>query len=269
MRAICIAIALCALPLWSARADESLGASSAEGSGGFAGSATVAAVLPVLNVALIERGRGVYERFCISCHGERGDGRGISAEWLTPRPRDFTRGVFKFRSTPTGKLPTTDDLLNTVRRGLHHTNMPSWEVIGERNLRAVVEYIKTFSPRWKTEPPAAAVPIAPQPADDAQSRARGKEVYVSMGCFNCHGNAGRGDGPSAADLKDDWGDKITPFDFSSGARLKNGDKPEDVYRTFMTGLDGTPMPSYADSLKPVDAWALVHYLRTLQERTPR
>jgi hypothetical protein len=32
----------------------------------------------------------------------------------------------------------------------------------------------------------------------------------------------------------------------------------------MTGLDGTPMPSYADVIKPEDAWDLVHYLRTLQ-----
>jgi len=253
-----IAVALCALPLWSASADES---TSAAGSGGD----IAAAVVPSLNIALIERGKGVYQRFCISCHGERGDGRGISAEWLTPRPRDFTRGVFKFRSTPSGSLPTNEDLMTTLRRGLHHTNMPSWEVLGDRDLRAVAEYIKTFSPRWKSELPAAPITIPPEPADDQAYRARGKELYASMGCFNCHGAAGHGDGPSAPELKDDWGDKNMPFDFTSGARLKNGDRPEDVYRTFMTGLNGSAMPSFADNLKPNDAWALVHYLRTLQE----
>ena len=37
----------------------------------------------------------------------------------------------------------------------------------------------------------------------------------------------------------------------------------DIYRDFMTGLDGSPMPSFADQLKPEEAWDLVHYLRTL------
>jgi len=254
MRVTIIAIAFCA-PLWSALADQSLN-SGIEGSS----AKVAAAVVPALNVALIDRGQGVYQRFCVSCHG-----RGISAEWLTPKPRDFTRGVYKFRSTPSGSLPSTDDLMKTLRRGLHHTNMPSWEVLGERNLRAVVEYLKTFSPRWKAELPGPSVSIPPEPADDDRSRAHGKELYATMGCFNCHGNAGHGDGPSAADLKDDWGEKITPFDFTSGAKLKNGDLPQDMYRTFMTGLNGTPMPSFADDLKPDDAWALVHYLRTLQE----
>ena len=268
MRASFVAVAMCALTAWSVQAEESMVA-AADGMGSMGGGAAIAAVLPNLNLALIERGKGVYQRFCISCHGERGDGRGISAEWLTPRPRDFTRGVFKFRSTPTGSLPTTDDLLKTLRRGLHHTNMPSWEVIGDRNLRAVVEYIKTFSPRWNTEAPGASISIPPEPADDGASRARGKELFATMGCFNCHGAAGRGDGPSAAELKDDWGERIVPFDFSSGARLKSGDKPEDVYRTFMTGLNGTPMPSYADNLKPDEAWALVHYVRALQQESRR
>jgi mono/diheme cytochrome c family protein len=92
---------------------------------------------------------------------------------------------------------------------------------------------------------------------------RGAELYQSLGCFNCHGAKGRGDGPSAAELKDDWGNKIVPYDFSSGGRLKCGDQPADLYRVFMTGLSGTPMPSFADSLSPQDAWNLVHYLRSL------
>ena len=267
MRAPFIAVALCALSTWSARAEDSRIAPAADSS--FSGGGALAVVIPDLNAALVERGKGVYQRFCISCHGERGDGRGISAEWLSPKPRDFTRGTFKFRSTPTGSLPTTDDLMRTLRRGLHHTNMPSWEVIGDRNLRAVVEYIKTFSPRWKIEPPAASLAIPPESADDAGSRARGKELYASMGCFNCHGVSGHGDGPAAAELKDDWGEKIQPFDFTGGAKLKSGDQPEDVYRTFMTGLNGSPMPSYADNLKPDEAWALVHYVRALQQAPRR
>jgi len=51
-----------------------------------------------------------YRDLCVACHGERGDGRGTWASRLTPRPRDFTRGVYEFRSTPTGTLPTDDDI---------------------------------------------------------------------------------------------------------------------------------------------------------------
>jgi len=258
MRPKLIALMLCALPLFPSRADMSPG-----------GGGTVAAVVPSIDLAQITRGRGVYQRFCVSCHGERGDGRGISAEWLNPKPRDFTRGIFKFRSTPSNSLPTTEDLLRTLRRGLHHTNMPSWEVIGERNLKAVVEYIKTFSPRWNTEAPGTPIPIPPATPDGDAARARGKELYATLGCFNCHGTSGHGDGPAAAELKDDWGERIAPFDFTNGARLKNGDLPEDIYRTFMTGLTGSPMPSYADALKPEDGWALVHYLRALQRGEPK
>ena len=221
---------------------------------------------PPADAAQIGRGHGVYDRFCVSCHGERGDGRGISAEWLNPKPRDFTRGVFKFRSTASGTLPATEDLLNTLRRGVYHTNMPSWGVLGDRNLLAVVEYLKTFSPRWKAEQPGAPVQIPPMPPDSEASRARGKELYTSLGCFNCHGTSGRGDGPAAVDLKDDWGEKIVPFDFTKGAHLKNGDSPEDMYRTLITGLNGTPMPAYADSLSPQDGWALVNFLKTLRNQ---
>jgi mono/diheme cytochrome c family protein len=227
-------------------------------------SATSAATPPVpIDAGLSSRGEQVYARFCVSCHGERGDGAGYSAPWLDPKPRDFTRGVFKWRSTPTGSLPTDDDLLRTLRRGLYHTNMPPWEVLGDWNLRAVAEYLKTFSPLWKEQGPARPIVIPPESADDQAGRKRGAELYQSLGCFNCHGAKGRGDGPSAAELKDDWGNKIVPYDFSSGARLKCGDEPSDLYRVFMTGLSGTPMPSFADSLSPQDAWNLVHYLRSL------
>ncbi|HET7786954.1 MAG TPA: c-type cytochrome [Myxococcales bacterium] len=210
------------------------------------------------------RGAQVFDRFCVSCHGKHGDGRGYSAQWLDPAPRDFTGGIFKWRSTPSGTLPTDDDLVRTVSRGLRHTNMPSWAPLGERTVRDVVEYVKTFSPRWLTEPPGKPIVIPPAPPDGEQSRKRGAELYTQMGCFNCHGAKGKGDGPAMPTLLDDWGHKIVPFDFTGGVGLKCGDRPEDVYRVFMTGLTGSPMPSYAEQLSPDDAWHLVHYLQTLR-----
>lgn len=214
--------------------------------------------------ARARRGAQVFERFCVSCHGQHGDGRGYSAQWLDPAPRDFTGGIFKWRSTPSGSLPTDADLVRTISRGLRHTNMPSWASLGDRAVRDVVEYVKTFSPRWETEAPREPLKIPPEPPDNEQSRKRGAEVYQQQGCFNCHGAKGKGDGPAMPTLLDDWGHKIVPYDFTGGVGLKCGDRPEDIYRVFMTGLTGSPMPSFDGQMTPEDAWHLVHYLQTLR-----
>src|SRR5207247_1491942 len=75
---------------------------------------------------LIARGKEEFEEHCIGCHGVRGDGNGLAATFLFPRPRDFTIGVFKFRSTPSGSLPTDGDLFRTITRGVRWTAMPTW-----------------------------------------------------------------------------------------------------------------------------------------------
>ncbi|MGB7437720.1 MAG: cytochrome c, partial [Candidatus Acidiferrum sp.] len=82
------------------------------------------------------------------------------------------------------------------------------------------------------------------------------------------GEEGRGDGPSASTLTDSNDQPIRPYNFTSDNRSKCGRTNSDLYKIFMTGLDGTPMPSFADVVKPEDAWDLVHYLRTLQYNNP-
>lgn len=71
-------------------------------------------------------GKKLYRRFCIGCHGPDGDGEGMNAQWIDPKPRDFTEATFKCRSTPTGTLPTDEDLFNAITRGFVTTNMPPW-----------------------------------------------------------------------------------------------------------------------------------------------
>jgi mono/diheme cytochrome c family protein len=219
-----------------------------------------------IDQGLADRGKPLYERFCISCHGPEGDGHGYAAQWLDPMPRDFTSGIFKCRSTPSGTLPTDADLMRTVRVGVYHTYMPPWEVLGDWNLRAVVEYIKTFSPKWKEEAPGQPIAIPPAPPDDEASRKRGAAVWANNQCAKCHGTKGKGDGLSVPTLMDDWGHHIVPFDFTSSDARKCGNTDTDLYRTFMTGVNGTPMPSFADSLKPEEAWDLVHFLHTLRQK---
>jgi len=219
-----------------------------------------------IDQGLAARGKPIYERFCISCHGPEGDGLGYCAQWLDPMPRDFTSGIFKCRSTPSGALPTDADLLRTIETGIYHTYMPPWAVLGDYNLRAVIEYIKTFSPKWKDEGPGQPITIPPAPPDDEASRKRGQVVWNNMQCAKCHGPEGKGNGASVPTLMDDWGHHITPFDFTTSDARKCGNTDTDLYRTFMTGVNGTPMPSFADSLKPAEAWDLVHFLHTLRKK---
>ncbi|MBF0473992.1 MAG: cytochrome c, partial [Nitrospirae bacterium] len=86
-----------------------------------------------------------------------------------------------------------------------------------------------------------------------------------MKCVECHGNEGKGDGPKSNTLKDDWGDQVIPFDFTSGA-TKMGFDPKNIYKAFSTGLDGSGMPSYGDSLSEDERWNLVSYTLKLMGR---
>jgi mono/diheme cytochrome c family protein len=215
-------------------------------------------------------GQGLYTRYCWGCHGARGDGNGENGPYVTPTPRNFVSATFKCRSTPTGTLPTDQDLFDAITRGFNTSNMPAWVTLTGQQRADLVAFIKTFSPRWKTEAPGKALSIPAEPAATVQSINQGKGIFQKLECWKCHGQEGRSDGPSAATLTDSNDQPIRPYNFSVGGRFKCGDTNKDLYRIFMTGLDGTPMPSFADVVKPEEAWDLVHYLRTLQvtEKSP-
>ena len=205
------------------------------------------------------RGKAVYERRCIGCHGVKGDGNGPMATFLDPRPRNFTLASFKFRTTPSGSLPTDGDLYRTLTRGVRWTAMPTWHELPEKDRIAVIAYVKTFSPRWKEEKPEPAIVIDEPPAPTRELLSRGKQLYQQAKCFQCHGDDGKGNGPSAADLRDDEKFPIRPTDFTKG-QFKGGGDVRDLYRTMTTGLDGTPMPSFADSMKDDERWAISYYV---------
>ena len=209
--------------------------------------------------AQVERGKGVYERRCAGCHGVKGDGNGEAATFLDPRPRNFTLGSFKFRTTPSGSLPTDGDLYRTLTRGVRWTAMPTWHELPEKDRVSVIAYIKTFSPRWKEEKPEPAIVIGEPPRATPELLTRGKELYVQAKCFQCHGDSGKGDGPSAGELRDDLKFPIRPADFTKG-QFKGGGDVRDIYRTMTTGLDGTPMPSFVDSMKDDERWAISYYV---------
>jgi len=205
------------------------------------------------------RGKQVYERRCAGCHGVKGDGNGPAATFLDPRPRDFTLGSFKFRTTPSGSLPTDGDLYRTLTRGVRWTAMPTWHELPEQDRITVIAYIKTFSPRWKEEKPEPPIVIGEPPAPGPELLERGKQLYAKAKCFQCHGEGGKGDGPSAGELVDDLKFPIRPTDFTRG-QFKGGGDVRDIFRTMTTGLDGTPMPSFADSMTDEERWAISYHV---------
>lgn len=188
---------------------------------------------------------GLYKDACAPCHGQLGDATGPGVRLLgAPQPRDFTTGVFKFRTTPTGSLPTDDDLVRTISQGVPGTWMPGWEdLLDEDQRRALALYIKGFSPLFADEEPDPPVRLPAERASTPEQVREGQLVYAALRCAQCHGPSGRGDGPSADELVDDWDRKIVAYDFTQGG-YKAGSAPVDIYRTLLTGLSGTPMPAF-------------------------
>ncbi|MDO8546721.1 MAG: c-type cytochrome [Nitrospirales bacterium] len=214
---------------------------------------------------VVVRGRTVYREQCVSCHGVQGDGRGEAAASLSPLPQNFTTGVYKFRSTMSGQLPTDDDLFRTITIGIAGTAMDRYAALPEQDRRALVAYLKSLSPRFAREEAGQPIAFPASRPLTPESVARGRAVYERMQCAVCHGDGARGDGPLAADLSDTDGLPIRPADLTR-PQLKGGRAPESVFRSVMAGLDGTPMPSYGDSLIPDEAWDLALYIFSLSAR---
>jgi cytochrome c oxidase cbb3-type subunit I/II len=221
----------------------------------------------------IGHGKEVYERRCLGCHGVTGDGNGPAATFMyKQRPRNFAAAVFKFRLTKE-PLPTDGDLLRTITRGVRGTAMPPWHDLPMNDRLAVIQYVKYRLAADRSqpgknylyfveEPPGPPLYIGPPPPPTQEIVTRGRQVWQDAKCWECHGQTGKGDGEKAAGLKDDLSFQIIPADLTSG-QFKSGSKVEDIFRTLSTGLSGTPMPSFRDSLPEADRWALAYFVLAL------
>ena len=234
--------------------------------------------MPEVTDAFREEGRITYVRRCSFCHGLLGDGNGPAADYLDPRPRDFTLGIFKFRTTQSGELPTDEDLFRTVSAGLTGTGMQAFDDgvikngLDERERWAAIAYIKTFAMEFddpEFDPVANDMLISlpeSQPAYNEESIANGKDVFERAKCWECHGKEGRGDGQESFDRTDDWGFPIRIRNVTHPWRIKAGTDVADIYMRFSTGILGTPMPSFVDALSEADRWYLANYIKSLQHQ---
>ncbi|MDH5563840.1 MAG: cytochrome c [Nitrospirota bacterium] len=220
----------------------------------------------------VARGKRLYEHACLLCHGNTGQGDGPDAFYLgaysAPRPRDFTGGEFKFRSTPSGELPTDDDLYKTISRGIPGY-MPSFRGLSEAARWDIVRYVKHFSPLYQ-EADRTPIALAPGPLPaTTESVNRGREVYDLLDCAKCHGPQAMQPGGlyDQGELRDRRELNVLPPDLSHPSSFKNGHQPSDIAQSILTGLDGSPMASFREALTPhpEDIWHLVNYLLSLSQ----
>jgi mono/diheme cytochrome c family protein len=238
-----------------------------------------------ISVAALQHGRDVYTQYCRSCHGDDGDGKGTAAAGLQTPPRDLRLGVYKFGAVPAGQLPTDADFARIIRGGLHGTAMQAWDVpVAE--LDDLIQFVKAFSPRWKTETAGEPVVASPDPwaGREADAVARGTRVYHGLAqcAVACHPAYAtkpeivasakeltkmdvrefREDPYDPVAKDSDYGMKIVPPDFTFNP-LRSGETPGDIYRTIASGIGGTAMPTWKNVLPEEDLWAMAHYVRSL------
>jgi DMSO reductase family type II enzyme heme b subunit len=221
-------------------------------------------------------GKAPYDKWCAGCHGVGGDGRGPAADWMLPRPRDFTRAQYQIKSTHPDALASDADILRIIDEGMPGTAMPGWRNRLSRSEReALVGYLKSFSPFYEGESPPEPLRVGRAPRASAEALAEGRRVYDQIECWQCHGQAGRADGTSAPELEDDNGHPIRPADLTQNWRFSGGGTTEQIFARLMTGLDGTPMPSQADLIDggvitEDQLWQVALYVRSLApDRPPR
>lgn len=226
--------------------------------------------------------KDIYQFRCAVCHGDKGAGDGPAADILSPRPRDFTGGLWKYKTSP-GDLPPRDaDLIETIRSGLIGTSMPGWSsVLTEQQMAGLVALLKQFDTSGFWAPKDAknedfdqegryiksnvrviteVEPTAGQVAYSPESVAKGKQVF-EKNCRKCHGEEGRGNITSGKLLEDDWGQRIWPRDLtkswtwrtteaaSEAEQSERGEGRRDetlrnIYTLVAIGIRGTPMPAH-------------------------
>jgi DMSO reductase family type II enzyme heme b subunit len=213
----------------------------------------------------VAAGKQIYRDSCWYCHGKVGDGNGPAADFLDPRPRDFTAGMYKIRTTKTGELPTDEDLFRIISKGIPGTAMPRWELtLSEDERWKVLQYIKTFAVEFadpEYDPYLAVVEIPPRVESSPESILKGRKIFEKNKCFECHGLEGKGDGREG--LEDGWGFPVRVRNLTRGSNIKGGKNPEDIVYRFTTGINGTPMPSFAKNIGGEERWHLANYIASI------
>jgi mono/diheme cytochrome c family protein len=229
-------------------------------------------------------GQILYTAHCAGCHGERGDGNGVAARFLYPRPRDFTAAEYRLTST-TNLVPTDDDLMNAINRGMPGSAMIPFAHLPEADRKAIVQYVRQLTVDGMVRRAVADAKVRGESPDEKELRTeiaeffkpgeklevpknlpafnddsvkRGQALYTNN-CATCHGPTGRGDGQQ--DQREPNGMPTRPRDFSRGI-FKGGRELEQLYYRIVLGMKGTPMPGNT-ALKPEEVGDIINYVHSL------
>lgn len=237
-----------------------------------------------------ESGPGLYRVHCAACHGADGDGNGRAARHLYPRPKNLRSGGYRLIST-VNRIPTLQDLVTTVERGMPGASMPPFdnlspaqrELLANQVVRLYRQGIRHKVTNWLSEQgeeidqdeidravaelttpgQVVATPAIGPPGPGAI--ARGRELYGRLGCFHCHGHDGKG--PADTPLTNDEGLPVGSPDLTDEP-LKGGDQPQSLYLRLLLGMPGTPHPA-SPGLSEDELIDLVHFCRSLRREPLR
>jgi mono/diheme cytochrome c family protein len=243
-------------------------------------SGTQGATRPESTPELVAEGKRLYGEYCVTCHGDTGKGDGEAAYLLLPSPRDFSEGKFNRRNTPPRNLPSDDDLFKAISGGLLGSAMPPWkDYLTENERWGLVEYLKKelialydedteeMVSLYELTPPEAPLPVPEPVPATPENVAIGRGIYHSVAeCWTCHGRSGSGDGPQAAEIENTMGERIYPPDLTKGIYKLSSDN-EELFRRIREGITLAPMFSMAETLTDQEVWCLVHYVRSLVNRS--
>jgi DMSO reductase family type II enzyme heme b subunit len=213
------------------------------------------------------RGKRIYYNTCAGCHGKSGKGDGMAAYALIPRPRAFSEGLFKFKSTEGDGMPSDEDLFRTISYGLQGTAMPGWgDRLSEQDRWDVISFIKRFAEDYFEEFKTKTIDFNNPVPSSPESIARGKTLYLKY-CPKCHGEEGRGDGIKF--LRDEiFGIRLWPRNLTQPWTFRAGSTAKDIFSRISVGLAGTPMPGYftEELALPGDArWNIANYVVSLRD----
>ena len=100
---------------------------------------------------ILKKGHQAFMKNCMHCHGVSGDGNGPTAKYLNPLPRDYRLGIFKFTTTLQTDKICRDDLRRTIKNGIPGTYMPSFMLLEDDKVDALVEYVRWLAMRGEYE----------------------------------------------------------------------------------------------------------------------
>ncbi len=215
----------------------------------------------------VKRGKALFQENCTQCHGEKGDGKGITVNYSSPPPRNLTKGQYKLRSTPVGKIPTDEDMFKTLTHGMVGTTMPGWKVLSEQDRKSLVLYLKTLAQKFEKFAERGRehkiVKVPEPPVFSLKSLEEGRQLFLEN-CSGCHGFEGRSDGEASDRIVSISSGDIWPRNLTKAWTFRRGAKRKELFLTLRTGLYGSAMPRFSKRLlKDDQIWSIVDYVQTL------